>query len=179
MRKPISPVSQEVVGYVSDIRAAVRSDAVIYHVTILDLRGVEHKVRMRIPPEWLRVGLPIAGRLVRVAERDTHYVLQEPRIHEELKRPRIMKTHEIHVTETSTLGERHAILHASVEGGIVSIPINSKVVLDKAKAARGVECYIHVADTPAGSIVVAVQTARQHDRDVKMEKFLRWLDKSE
>ena len=179
MKQPISPAERTVYGYVADIRATSRSDTIIYNIVIVDLKGGEHKVRMRIPPGWLRIGMPIMGKLIRVASgRELYYVIQDMQIYEELRRPRVVKAESIRIEESVAASVGRGLLYINAAGGgSMSVPIISQTVLDKARSAQGGECYIHIAETPAGSMVVAVQTEKQRSRYEKLEKFLGWLEK--
>jgi len=164
-------------GYVVDLKLRVFSDSIVYYLTLVDLAGNEFVVRMRALPDWLRMGIPISGELVKVvADREAYLALREPSPYEELKKPRVIRVRNIHLEQV--LGGDKWILHGeNVKGGLVSYPIISKTAVEKArKALGGEEAYLYVADMPSGSYVLTVQGTRQYDRYDKIEKFLRWIE---
>ena len=166
-------------GYVVDLKVRVLSDSIVYYVTLVDLGGNEVVVRTRVLPEWLRVGSPISGELVKVvAGRETYLTLREPQAYSGLKIPRVVKARNIHLEQIT--GLRRWVIHGeNVEGGPVSYPILSNTVVERARKTLGAEeVYLYVADTPSGSVVITVQSAGQHNRYERFEKFLKWIENS-
>jgi len=178
MKQPVRSASYEVNGYVSDVEARVRGDAVIYHVTLLDLGGKEHMVRMRMPASWMRLGQPLTGRVVRMTGDKEYRLLQDARPHPTLSKARVLEAQEIRVEKTPTAVGK-GIIHAKVGAGVTSIPVVADSVLEKASALSGGQGYVYVADTPAGSMVVAVQSVKDYQRDERLGEFLSWLSEDE
>ena len=162
-------------GYIVDIRVRVLSNDLIYQVVLSDLTGNEVTVRIRNPPSWLRVGVPVTGELVKVvANRETYFTLREPSVYEGLKSPRVYRVNKVHVERPREVGR--GILYAESEGREISFPILSETVLEKArKAVVEGEYFLYVADLPMGSMVVAIQSSGQKKRYDKIDTFLKWM----
>ena len=174
-----SVVSSRFYGYVTDIKVRILSNDLVYHIVLSDLSGNEIIIRMRVPPNWLRIGIPITGELVKViAERETYFTLREPRIYSGLKTPRVYKVSKVHVEKPKNVGK--GILYAESEGREISFPILSDSVLEKAKKAviEG-EYFLYVADLPMGSMIVSIQSSGQKKRYDKIATFLNWMRESE
>jgi len=167
-------------GYVVGLRVRALSDSIVYYVTLVDLAGNEVTVRTRVLPEWFRIGTPISGDLVKVAAgREVYLALREPQVYSGLKQPRVIRARNIRLEQVSGLG-RWVIHGENVEGGPVSYPALSDTAVEHARRtlASG-EAYLYIAETPSGSVVIAVQTAGQHTRYERVEKFLKWIENDE
>lgn len=169
-------VGRQVVGYISNISTKVTGEGVVYYVTISTVAGDEYVVRLRQPAEWLFVGTPVSGIALRV---DDVYQIQDFCVAKELAVPRVV---EVDVCQTTYVGpgpEKKGIVTGKKAAMVVSAPALTTAIARKAEKIGYAKTFIHVADLPTGTRVVAVQTPREYQRDLSMKKIMQQVGPDE
>ncbi|MCS6783836.1 MAG: hypothetical protein RMI43_06780 [Candidatus Caldarchaeum sp.] len=162
-------VGRQVKGYISNISTKVGGDGVVYFLTISTASGEELVVRMRQPPEWVFVGTPVSGVVVRA---DDVYQIQDFTMARELNPARVVEVDSCMTTYVGSGGETRAIVTGRTSSSMVSAPALTVAIGRKAEKIGFQKTYIHLADLPIGTRVVAVQTSREYRRDVSTRKFI-------
>ncbi|GBC68433.1 hypothetical protein HRbin01_00115 [archaeon HR01] len=161
-----------VVGYVSSMEAGVDKAGIFYRFLIVTVTGAEYSVRMRIPPEWMAVGKPITGVLVKVSDSERDYQIQDLSPYTGL--PEAKPQGFERLTVEAGPGVK-AILTGTSPDAMASAPVLSESLLKKARALSGRPCYLYFADSPYGKVVVALQSAREYSVMQNMRRFLAGL----
>jgi hypothetical protein len=170
------PTSFRVIGYVTGIIVKAVEEGVVYLLSLTSLTGEEFVVRLRRPPEWLVVGAPISGTLVKV---DEYYQVQDLTEAETLKPARPVEVESLELTKVGK-GDGVDFIATGSSGGVqISAPILSTNIYKKAEKLRNSHCVLYVADLPTGSKIVAVQTLEEYRRSMSLKRFLNMVSEYE
>lgn len=166
------PTSFKIVGYVTGIIAKAVAEGVVYLLSAASLTGEEYVFRLRRPPEWLVVGTPISGTLVKVGE---YYQIQDLAAAENLKQARPVEIESLELTVVRKGDGEDVIATGGSGATYISAPLLSKNVYKKAEKLRNSRCILYVADLPTGSKIVAVQTPEEYRKSMALKRFLTWV----
>jgi hypothetical protein len=170
------PTSFRVIGYVTGIIVKAVEEGVVYLLSLTSLTGEEFVARLRRPPEWLVVGAPISGTLVKV---DEYYQVQDLTEAGNLKPARPVEVESLELTKVGK-GDGVDFIATGSSGGVqISAPILSTNIYKKTEKLRNSRCVLYVADLPTGSKIVAVQTLEEYRRSMSLKRFLNMVSEYE
>jgi len=165
-----------VIGYITGFSVKVSVEGVVYFVSLATVSGEDYVVRLKQPPEWVRVGRVVSGTLVKTVE---GYQVQDLRRPEELADARAIEVENLEINYVKVGDVKQPILTGRSSNAYVSAPVISASVFKKAEKFLHNSCVLYLADLPTGSKVIAVQSPREFKREIAFQKFLEMVGKDE
>ncbi len=170
----MAKIGKQVVGYISEVSVKTVKDGLMYIFMVVTSLGEELTFRVRQPADWMFVGFPVSGIVVKVND---HYQFQDVNRSLELQPSRPVEVESLEITYVKLGDQRQAIITGRSSNTLISAPPLSQSIVKKSEKLQHEKSVLHIASLPSGNKVVAVQSIKEFKRDITMKRLLNMVGK--